>query len=61
MFFVQEIEAIEEQWRTESAELVTAVARLQDENKRLRRTINSPADGMSIKILFLIIILLFFF
>ncbi|CAG9559253.1 unnamed protein product [Danaus chrysippus] len=41
----QEIEAIEEQWRTESAELVTAVARLQDENKRLRRTINSPADG----------------
>lgn len=43
--FVQEIEAIEEQWRTESAELVTAVARLQDENKRLRRTINAPADG----------------
>ncbi|XP_032526558.1 RILP-like protein homolog isoform X6 [Danaus plexippus] len=43
--FEKEIEAIEEQWRTESAELVTAVARLQDENKRLRRTINSPADG----------------
>ncbi|CAB3222212.1 unnamed protein product [Arctia plantaginis] len=42
-----EIEAIEEQWRTESAELVTAVARLQDENKRLRRTINAPADGTS--------------
>ncbi|CAG9559250.1 unnamed protein product [Danaus chrysippus] len=45
--FEKEIEAIEEQWRTESAELVTAVARLQDENKRLRRTINSPADGTS--------------
>ncbi|XP_046964101.1 RILP-like protein homolog isoform X4 [Vanessa cardui] len=45
--FEKEIEAIEEQWRTESAELVTAVARLQDENKRLRRTINSPADGSS--------------
>ncbi|XP_038217521.1 RILP-like protein homolog isoform X2 [Zerene cesonia] len=43
--FEKEIEAIEEQWRTESAELVTAVARLQDENKRLRRTVNSPADG----------------
>ncbi|CAG4933095.1 unnamed protein product [Colias eurytheme] len=45
--FEKEIEAIEEQWRTESAELVTAVARLQDENKRLRRTVNSPADGTS--------------
>ncbi|XP_012548221.1 RILP-like protein homolog isoform X3 [Bombyx mori] len=45
--FEKEIEAIEEQWRTESAELVTAVARLQDENKRLRRTINAPADGTS--------------
>ncbi|KAJ8711008.1 hypothetical protein PYW07_008250 [Mythimna separata] len=45
--FEKEIEAIEEQWRTESAELVTAVARLQDENKRLRRTINAPADGSS--------------
>nr|XP_034828064.1 RILP-like protein homolog isoform X5 [Maniola hyperantus] len=45
--FEKEIEAIEEQWRTESAELVTAVSRLQDENKRLRRTINSPADGTS--------------
>jgi hypothetical protein len=44
-FIAQEIEAIEEQWRTESAELVTAVGRLQDENKRLRRTINAPADG----------------
>lgn len=44
-FIVQEIEAIEEQWRNESAELVTAVGRLQDENKRLRRTINAPADG----------------
>ncbi|XP_028178585.1 RILP-like protein homolog [Ostrinia furnacalis] len=44
---VIEIEAIEEQWRTESAELVTAVGRLQDENKRLRRTINAPADGTS--------------
>ncbi|XP_013167891.1 PREDICTED: RILP-like protein homolog isoform X2 [Papilio xuthus] len=45
--FEKEIEAIEEQWRTESADLVTAVARLQDENKRLRRTINAPADGTS--------------
>ncbi|XP_030040126.1 RILP-like protein homolog isoform X2 [Manduca sexta] len=45
--FEKEIEAIEEQWRTESAELVTAVARLQEENKRLRRTINAPADGTS--------------
>ncbi|XP_053617060.1 RILP-like protein homolog isoform X2 [Plodia interpunctella] len=45
--FEKEIEAIEEQWRTESAELVTAVARLQDENKRLRRTINAPGDGTS--------------
>ncbi|KAL4712380.1 hypothetical protein ACJJTC_001541 [Scirpophaga incertulas] len=45
--FEKEIEAIEEQWRTESAELVTAVGRLQDENKRLRRTINTPADGTS--------------
>ncbi|CAH2052201.1 unnamed protein product, partial [Iphiclides podalirius] len=45
--FEKELEAIEEQWRTESAELVTAVARLQDENKRLRRTINAPADGTS--------------
>ncbi|CAH4033886.1 unnamed protein product [Pieris brassicae] len=45
--FEKEIEAIEEQWRTESAELVTAVARLQDENKRLRRTVNTPADGTS--------------
>lgn len=42
---LQEIEAIEEQWRSESAELVSAVGRLQDENKRLRRTINPPADG----------------
>ncbi|KAL0867795.1 hypothetical protein ABMA27_008502 [Loxostege sticticalis] len=45
--FEKEIEAIEEQWRNESAELVTAVGRLQDENKRLRRTINAPADGTS--------------
>ncbi|XP_031764425.1 RILP-like protein homolog isoform X5 [Galleria mellonella] len=45
--FEKEIEAIEEQWRNESAELVTAVARLQDENKRLRRTINAPTDGTS--------------
>lgn len=45
--FEKEIEAIEEQWRTESADLVTAVARLQEENKRLRRTINAPADGTS--------------
>ncbi|XP_050677328.1 RILP-like protein homolog isoform X4 [Leptidea sinapis] len=45
--FEKEIEAIEEQWRTESADLVTAVARLQDENKRLRRTVNSPGDGSS--------------
>ncbi|XP_041972148.1 RILP-like protein homolog isoform X2 [Aricia agestis] len=46
--FEKEIEAIEEQWRTESADLVTAVARLQEENKRLRRTLNSPAaDGTS--------------
>ncbi|XP_063541132.1 RILP-like protein homolog isoform X5 [Cydia strobilella] len=45
--FEKEIEAIEEQWRTESADLVTAVSRLQDENKRLRRTINAPGDGTS--------------
>ncbi|CAK1541673.1 unnamed protein product [Leptosia nina] len=45
--FEKEIEAIEEQWRTESAELVTAVGRLQEENKRLRRTVNSPGDGTS--------------
>lgn len=43
--FEKEIEAIEEQWRSESADLVSAVARLQDENKRLRRTVNAPSDG----------------
>ncbi|KAG7303528.1 hypothetical protein JYU34_012057 [Plutella xylostella] len=45
--FEKEIEAIEEQWRNESADLVTAVSRLQDENKRLRRTLNAPSDGSS--------------
>lgn len=34
-FKCQEIEAIEEQWRIESRELVSVVSRLQDENRRL--------------------------
>lgn len=35
--FEKELETIEEQWRSESKELVNLVARLQDENRRLAR------------------------
>lgn len=31
------MEIIEEQWRNESAELVSAISRLQEENKRLQK------------------------
>lgn len=34
-FKCQELEAIEEQWRIESRELVSVVSKLQDENRRL--------------------------
>jgi len=35
--FIQELEAIEEQWRAETRELVSMVSRLQDENRRLAK------------------------
>ena len=35
MLIFQEIELIEEQWRTETRELVDLVSSLQDENKRI--------------------------
>lgn len=33
--FLQELEQIEEDWRKESSHLLTVIAKLQDENKRL--------------------------
>lgn len=40
----QELEAIEEQWRTESNDLMTMVSRLQDENRRiLKQQSTSPS------------------
>lgn len=36
-FSLKELEIIEEQWRAESAELVSAISRLQEENKRLQK------------------------
>ncbi|XP_077287762.1 rab interacting lysosomal protein like [Arctopsyche grandis] len=35
--FEKELEIIEEQWRAETAELVSAISRLQEENKRLQK------------------------
>ncbi|KAJ8980384.1 hypothetical protein NQ317_009378 [Molorchus minor] len=35
--FEKELEAIEEQWRSETTELVTLVSRLQEENRRLQK------------------------
>ena len=36
---VQELEAIEESWKEETTELVTQVAHLQEENRRLHATL----------------------
>uniref|UniRef100_A0A6B2EGF0 Putative myosin class ii heavy chain n=1 Tax=Phlebotomus kandelakii TaxID=1109342 RepID=A0A6B2EGF0_9DIPT len=42
--FEKELETIEEQWRSESSDLVALVSRLQDENKRLATQIQSGVD-----------------
>lgn len=49
--FERELEIIEEQWRTESKELVNLVSRLQEENRRLAKgqgqetVVATPEDG----------------
>lgn len=42
--FFKELEAIEEQWRTESRELVNLVNQLQEENRRLTKQVSSLAN-----------------
>lgn len=44
---LQELETIEEQWRTERSELVALVGRLQDENRRIQKLQESPSHGSS--------------
>lgn len=41
----QELEAIEEQWRSESNDLMTMVSRLQDENRRILKQHSSSAES----------------
>ncbi|XP_060533566.1 RILP-like protein homolog isoform X2 [Cylas formicarius] len=45
--FEKELEAIEEQWRSETKELLTLVSRLQDENRRLSKTSNPSKHSPS--------------
>lgn len=52
VILLQELEAIEEQWRSETKELVSLVAKLQDENRKLIKVQNpnnqsptTPPDG----------------
>lgn len=40
---MQELEAIEEQWRAERSELVALVGRLQEENRRIQKLQESPS------------------
>ncbi|KRT80375.1 hypothetical protein AMK59_8729, partial [Oryctes borbonicus] len=42
--FEKELEAIEEQWRSETKELVTVVSRLQEENRKLSRQDVKPVQ-----------------
>lgn len=50
--FEKEVETVEDQWRTESRELLGLVARLQEENKRLLLiTANDDAGGLFGKIM----------
>lgn len=42
---IQELEAIEEQWRSESNDLMTMVSRLQDENRRILKQQNSGSSS----------------
>lgn len=43
--FFQELEDIEEQWRTESNDLVALVSRLQEENRRYQKQQSPSSDG----------------
>ncbi|KAG5667196.1 hypothetical protein PVAND_015187 [Polypedilum vanderplanki] len=47
--FEKELEAIEESWRAETRELLAAISRLQDENRRLQKVANesTPAHNNS--------------
>lgn len=45
--FEKELEAIEEQWRIESRELVSVVSRLQDENRRLVK-VQGNSQGLDV-------------
>ncbi|XP_063704914.1 RILP-like protein homolog isoform X2 [Culicoides brevitarsis] len=44
--FEKELESIEEQWRSESRELLTLVNRLQDENRRMQKQIATTPTGI---------------
>lgn len=44
--FEKELEVIEEQWRTESNELVNLVSRLQEENRRLAKDHSSDYESL---------------
>lgn len=43
----QELELIEEQWRAETNDLVTLVSNLQEENRRLQKSLSSNAESKS--------------
>lgn len=45
---LQELEAIEEQWRNERIELVALVNRLQEENRRIQKLHESPSHESSL-------------
>lgn len=46
-FTFQELESIEESWRAETRELLAAVNRLQDENRRLQKERNSNSSSQA--------------
>lgn len=55
MLLLQELEQIEDSWRKETRELVETVARLQDDNRKLRSTVNNhqlATDAANSKYLF---------
>ncbi|CAG9767797.1 unnamed protein product [Ceutorhynchus assimilis] len=44
--FEKELEAIEEQWRSETKELVSMVSKLQEENRKLAKTQQNPDNQL---------------
>lgn len=48
--FEQELEVIEENWQSEVKELLTVVGKLQDENKRLKETLQNEKHAVAEKV-----------